>query len=471
MPLEPEVGAVVRLDNEDFAFTSVPNSKTFAVNAEPGRKAKVYRLKHVASGKFAALKAFYPEFRGPQQDRELVDRTRRLTAAIRTRFPNEAQWAQVGLTVANRRVIEPQKNARAVAAYPSFEYAILMDWVEGLSWANFVEGRTELTPATGHAMARQFARMLAQLEDQALAHCDLSGGNFVLRQDPTIGFDLVDIEDLFATELPPPAHPVGTLGYVPEWLMDNGVWSPKADRMAGAVILCEMLCWPDLSIREASFSTSYFAPGEIGHRTKRYRLIVECLRRFDVSLADLFVRVWQARQLVDCPALAEWRQAFDGIGKPAFEYRCHSCGQGTQKGWKLCPFCGAVLEKPSFGPPPKPPSSIAEPLRIEPTDLVFDLGTRPSPPVMLKLTNLGSTKLIGTVSHEPWLHVTPSIIDVSAGQTQALSITLSAGHPTVAAGETHYFTRGVILSTNGGSRAIGGSITAPRAGWLSRLGL
>jgi hypothetical protein len=121
----------------------------------------------------------------------------------------------------------------------------------------------------------------------------------------------VDVEGLYAPGLPrPEALPSGSSGYAHRTARE-GLWGPTADRFAGAVLLAEMLCWGDESVRQACYGETYFDPAEMpaqgGANPPRYQTLLSALaRHYGQPVADLFERAWTSETLADCPTFGEW---------------------------------------------------------------------------------------------------------------------------------------------------------------------
>jgi WD40 repeat protein len=159
------------------------------------------------------------------------------------------------------------------------------------------------------------------MEEQGLAHCDLSGPNVLLPmlansplplgEGPGVRVELVDVEGLYAPGLPrPEVLPSGSSGYAHRTARE-GLWGPTADRFAGAVLLAEMLGWGDESVRQACYGETYFDPAEMpgqgGPNPPRYRTLIAALaRHYGQPVADLFERAWTSETLADCPTFGEW---------------------------------------------------------------------------------------------------------------------------------------------------------------------
>lgn len=118
---------------------------------------------------------------------------------------------------------------------------------------------------------------------------------------------LIDIEEICASGVPmPEILPKGTPGYAHRSASD-GLWHPFADRFAGAILLCEMMCWSDEFFRSQVHGDSFFDPAEMHQNTPRYQVMYHTLTNVGgIGLAQLFERCWFAPQLSETPAFWEW---------------------------------------------------------------------------------------------------------------------------------------------------------------------
>ena len=285
----PKVGDSIAVNNHIYRFVGIPDLPDI-VWAETGRKAKVYRLN---DGRQAyALKAFFPAFQSPDMVKN---------SAIISR------WYMPGLTVAQRIVLTRERHREAIKQFEELRYAVLMPWLEGQLWYNTLTVQA-LSSSQSISLARNLVRVLSRLERQGLAHCDLSGNNMIHSVDMGI-VELVDIEEMFGAELDQPNPvPAGTSGYVPDWIRENGCWEAGADRFAAGIMLGEILCWQFGDIRVARSGDSFFDQDEIGRNSERYSMMRDRMRGIHPDLAELFSKVWSARNIGDCPRIEAWSQ-------------------------------------------------------------------------------------------------------------------------------------------------------------------
>ncbi len=296
---DPDLSDIITIDERQYQFTEATNAPGI-VYAEIGRKAKVYRI---SSGKqLYALKTFKSLYRNPDSAKNIK--------------PISKYKDVSGLAVADRTAIIPEKYPDLIEQNPAFAYSILMPWVDGESWFNHVAGKIPTDSHQSLSLAYAFVSVVAALEEHGLAHCDLSSSNFIFSNEFS-HVELIDIEDLFGDGLSKPKEmPRGTGGYAPEWIRSDGIWEAGADRFPAAILVGEMIGWQFAAVRDASAGDSYFADGEFGHRSQRFRILSERLRQVHPEIADLFTAVWFARGIEECPKIAHWMQSLGYIARP-----------------------------------------------------------------------------------------------------------------------------------------------------------
>jgi len=297
MPFHPQVGDQLTVDGTAYHIAEHPAAPGIPYGQE-GRQAIVFQLV-AESGEKKALKVFKPRYRFPG----LVSLAEQI-----------APYAGLpGLQVCQRKVLSARRHGALLRQHPDLTYAVLMPWVEGPTWMEVLLRRGDpawspLTPEQSLALARALAGVLAAMEEQRLAHGDLSGPNVLL---PAVagddGVELVDVEGMYGPGLERPQEILsGSPGYAHKTAPD-GLWGPEADRFAGAVLIAEMLGWCDERIREASWGESCFTAGEVQQESERYRLSVGVLlERWGEDAAGLFEQAWRSETLWHCPTFGEW---------------------------------------------------------------------------------------------------------------------------------------------------------------------
>lgn len=219
--------------------------------------------------------------------------------------------------------------------YPVFRNAVLMPWFNMPTWGAFkfyyanvhLKGFDQYTDQKPHEidtlrLAYALARTLASLEEQNLAHRDVSDNNCLLDFDRN-EIQLIDFEGLYIGQSAAPKFSsAGSVGYQCHSSYTN-TWDKTADRFAGALLLCEMLCLPQLFKKHRYLGDAYFDQQEIDDRDSgcdNYTTLVSALADLSPDLESLFKRTWAARQTADCPSLAEW---YERIAELFPEYKKH----------------------------------------------------------------------------------------------------------------------------------------------------
>jgi serine/threonine protein kinase len=294
--LEPRPGDTIVLD-ATYAFTPHPTLPKMAFGQE-GRKELVYQLSK-NGGRFA-FKIFKPQYRVAS----LVDTCRNLS-----------KLSIGGFEACRRLCFARPLYSKLIDQYPDLEYAVLMPWIQGSTWFDVVMSRASLSKDACKTIAKNTAEVLANLEKQGYAHCDVAGSNVIVNTvQGQVNF--IDVEDMFGPGLPKPsACPMGTEGYQhpsSRANQDRGQWCLSGDRFSAAVLLAEMLGWFDPEIRKIGDQEHFFAPGEMQDPNgQRYKRLLSTLRGLSKKVADCFERAWTSATLEDCPPLAEWAKLLE----------------------------------------------------------------------------------------------------------------------------------------------------------------
>jgi len=291
---------------------------------QEGRAATVYKI--LGSGdKAAALKVFKTAYR---------------KASLAGQAPKLKPFSTLpGLKVCKRIVLSPLQHGDLINQHPDLLYAIVMPWIHGVTWHDIIMQKKPITPEQSLHMARSLAKVLTGMEEQGIAHCDISAANVLLpglngetSMDSPV--ELVDVEQLYASNLQRPDPLVaGSPGYLmhtsdstnPDCATRIGalfgrqpkksspevdpasLWNPFGDRFAGAVLLAEILGWYDERVRAAAYESSYFKQDEIQTDSERYQTLRTVLEeRWGSAIATRFSRIWQSQSLVECPLFADW---------------------------------------------------------------------------------------------------------------------------------------------------------------------
>ncbi len=297
--IKVELNDLITIDNTVYHVAEHP-ALPGVPYVQRGARGFVIQLKSPGPDRFA-LKYFKLKYRVP----ELVG----IGKALR-------QYADLpGLRAAYRTVFTAPTHPELIRKYPALEYGVLMPWLPGMTWFDVISRRAPLAPLESLQLAQQTGRILATLEAQGLAHCDIAGAN-VMVERAAKRVELVDIEEMHGPGLPRPVElPAGQEGYQHQSSATNGQWSAEGDRFGGAVLIAEMLGWQSAKIRDNSADEHYFAATEMQQAdSPRYKLLQEVLRaEYAPEVADVFETAWRSPTLADCPPLTTWRDTLDRL--------------------------------------------------------------------------------------------------------------------------------------------------------------
>ncbi|MHB8629737.1 MAG: zinc ribbon domain-containing protein [Aggregatilineales bacterium] len=269
-----------------------------------GARGFVIQLRSPSTARFA-LKYFKLKYRVP----ELAT----VGKALR-------QYAQLpGLRAASRTVFTAQTHPALIRKYPALEYGMLMPWIPGTTWFDIITRRIPLTSRESVQLAQAAAHILATLEANNLAHCDIAGANVMVERAAGV-VELVDIEEMYGPGLPRPVElPAGQDGYQHRASVHDGQWTADGDRFSGAILIAELLIWHNARIRDHSADEHYFAASEMQQPdSPHYKLLREALRaEYPPDIADQFDTVWRSTKLSECPPLSAWQAALDKLDPSA----------------------------------------------------------------------------------------------------------------------------------------------------------
>jgi hypothetical protein len=273
-----------------------------------GGEALVYQLVHEASDTLCALKVSKLEYRG---------------AHISRAAEVLAPYADLpGLTIGNRICLTRRDHADLIASYPDLEYATLMPWIEGRTWAGLMldpdYGATH-TIERALDLARRTAQVLWSLEAHHLAHTDIAGANVIISpRGDTPSVELLDVEYLYSASAPPPVRlSRGTPGYQHPRLGPRGQWGANGDRFAGAILLTELLVWADPAVRATTpaGAETLFQPTELQQTEfASFQAVRDALWAICSSALPLFDQVWTSADVAGCPELSAWALALAQLG-------------------------------------------------------------------------------------------------------------------------------------------------------------
>jgi len=299
----PQLGTQIAIGPAAYGFMPHPlfpadMDEVFVVE---GGEALIYQLQNLATGALFALKVSKPSYRG--------EHIARSVAAL-------APYASLpGLYLGNRVCLTRQAYPHLVAQCPDLEYAVLMPWIAGRTWAGLLAdpaASAAYTPYHALDLAAAAAQVFWDLEAHHLAHTDIAGGNVILAPDLK-RVELLDIENLYMPNAPTPVRrSLGSPGYQHRSLDKRGQWRAEGDRFAGAILLTEMLVWwdPEVRTRTQAESDSLFQPGELQEvGSAKWQAVRDALWTVCAPVLPLFDAAWAANDLAACPELSAWALA------------------------------------------------------------------------------------------------------------------------------------------------------------------
>jgi serine/threonine protein kinase len=292
---EKDPGTVLVIRGKAYEVVSHPAVQEINYTLE-GRKAFITRLKRVEDEALFAFKEFKQKFRDPN----MVEICNRLK--IFKDIP--------GLEACERVCLVREIDSDLLEIFPDANYAVLMPWIKGNTWTEIILKKQPLDFDQCLAIAGETSRLLAEMEARQIAHTDIAGGNIIINLEEQRVF-LVDLEDLCAQGFPPPQKLIqGTPGYQHKTSLIEGQWCLEGDRFTVSILLSEILAWHDQRIRLVGLEEQFFDPQEIQDpSSQRYQLLWNVLRETLPQAADLLMKAWESKNLVDCPSIKDWARA------------------------------------------------------------------------------------------------------------------------------------------------------------------
>src|SRR5262249_32832439 len=149
--------------------------------------------------------------------------------------------------------------------------------------------------------------------------------------------ELIDVEDMYHEDFGElPYVPDGSPGYAHPRHHGRGCRNRHGDRFAGAILLTEMLIWPDPAVRAGAADVSVFEPTELCRSGPRFELARKVLLTQSAQVAHLFERVWDSPGPASCPRLSDWAAAIDTIAGDQLSTQDSPHATGAT----ACPGCG-----------------------------------------------------------------------------------------------------------------------------------
>jgi hypothetical protein len=305
----PHLGMSVIIGTSSYGFMPHPifSADMDEVFVIEGGEALIYQLQDLRTGELWALKVLKPLYRG--------EHVARSVAAL-------APYADLpGLRLGNRFCITSETTPELIRCYPQLEYAVLMPWIIGRTWAGLLSDRTAREYYSREAALRltlATAQAVWELEAHHLAHTDIASGNVICLPDWSI--ELLDIENLYIPGTPRSGQQsMGTPGYQHRNMDAAGYWRLEGDRFAGAILLAEMLSWWDPRVRSLApkGAESFFQPYELQEvGLPLWQAMRDAIWEICPPALQLFDDAWGSGDLSECPELASWSLCMLHTGGP-----------------------------------------------------------------------------------------------------------------------------------------------------------
>lgn len=303
----PSVGMLFHVGPIYFEFMPHPlfpddNDTVYVIE---GGEALIYQIRNVATQDLYALKVIKPGYRS--------NHIAYVAAALLyyTDIP--------GLSMQNRICLTATNFPDVIEEFPELEYATLMPWFKGKTWAGLIidqAASAQYTVQQACRLAAIIANILWHLEFRHMAHTDIAGGNILLSTDLQ-QVQLLDFEGMYIDGAPAPKlYSQGSPGYQHPHLGPHGQWCPEGDRFAGAVLLTEVLTWwnPRLRALVADDAESLFRPEEIQVMdTPCWHEVRNTLWSIRPELLYLFDQAWTSSNLSECPEFSVWSNTLSPI--------------------------------------------------------------------------------------------------------------------------------------------------------------
>lgn len=263
-------------------------------------QATTYQLRRYPDNTLWALRVSNPGYRDPM-------------IVQKTEYLQQFQHL-VGLRAANRMCLTRALFPELLSLYPALEFAVLMPWIQGPTWAGFMDDANisaSYTMQQALELALSMAHILWSLETSRLTHTDIAGDNVIVISPRRI--ELIDLDGVYTHGAPIPPQPSrGWRGYQHRRLDLRGNCRPDGDRYAGAILMTEMLTWWKPLVRALTDGDSFFQLGDQEQPellARRLKAVRATLREISSVLQQLFDRAWNSQDPIECPDFATWVMA------------------------------------------------------------------------------------------------------------------------------------------------------------------
>ncbi len=269
-----------------FAEHSEKSGETYF---QEGTHGTIHQLVRQADNKLFALKIMKSSFRHPY----LLEQANQLQKYTHIK----------GLSACDWMIIEPINSKQLVKEYSELLYAIVMPWVDGVSWSEILFNKQAIRLEESRQLGRAFLAVMIKLEKERIAHSQLSAENLIV-DDKLQSVECIELEHFYSAHLEVPDLWENELnGYMSQYQLKR---EAKMDRFAGGILLAEMLAWHDVGIREAAWGNSYFDPS-LSQTDERFEILKISLENtYGLQAGELISRLWYSKTIDECPSFQEW---------------------------------------------------------------------------------------------------------------------------------------------------------------------
>lgn len=294
----PTLNMSLAIASQTYEFMPHPHFPDDEVFVVEGGEALLYQLREPVYGRLYALKVMKPVYRSEQ--------------CVRVAVTLQQYKDEPGFLLGNRLCLRKARFPQLITTYPELEYATLMPWLPGRTWAGILLDHiasSHYTLDVAQKLAATTASVLQRLEALQFAHTDIAGGN-VLILPSFRQVELLDLEGLFMSDMPAASwRSHGSPGYQHRKLDQRGQSRPDGDRFAGAILLTEMLTWwnPLVRAHTSDDAESLFTPDTLQTTgSPVWQSVRDTLWTLNPDLLHLFDQAWASSDLSQCPTLRSW---------------------------------------------------------------------------------------------------------------------------------------------------------------------
>ncbi len=266
--------------------------------AAEGKRGAVYQVRSRNRALYA-LKVFKPTYRNP-------------ALAAQSQLGSTLQ-SLPGLRASHRRVVIPSEPA--ARDYAELQYAILMPWIAGHTWADLLllaeQSGMWLDTHEAVRICMDFTKVLAALEQHGIAHTDIAPANVMIDQPiaqwncwtwKIFIFQVRRRRRLSMAEWMATGRAASRMG---KRFGRQGPTATQARSLRREILVLSHTDLAKQATAEGFFlSTVGSQPGD-----QKYELAASYFKFFFPAFAAAFDKTWRANSLADCPSLNDLSSA------------------------------------------------------------------------------------------------------------------------------------------------------------------